>query len=115
MTKKTKISVLIIVIYFLSLFVFEFFIGAGRGMKILQEAEEKGVLGIFTPMITFIEAGMIHFICVSIIAIFCRYNLSINKTYKHITYIFPLLTFIFSIPVGLLAVYLANYLNLFGL
>lgn len=115
MTKKTKISILIITIYFVTFFLFEFFIGTARAIESVEKSIELGMASILTPMVTFVEAGIWHFICVLIVTMVCKYMKNIDKSYKHIVYSFPIITFIFSIPMGFLTTYLANILNCFGL
>lgn len=115
MTRKTKISIMIITIYFISFFLFELFIGSARGLENIKEAEELGMLSIFTPMVTFAEAGIWHFMCVLVVAIVCRFIKQIDKSHKHIIYFLPMITFIFSIPVGLMATYFAKFFGWFGL
>lgn len=115
MTRKTKISILIITIYFMTFFLFELFIGSARAIESIEKSIELGMASILTPMVTFVEAGILHFICVLIVAIVCRCMKKIDKSYKHIVYSFPIITFIFSIPMGLMTTYLANVLNWFEL
>jgi len=73
------------------------------------------MFNVLAPLVTPIEAGIWHFICVSIVAIICKFIKPIDKSYKNIIYAFPIITFIFSIPMGLLTTYLANIFNWFGL
>ena len=115
MTRKNKNIFLIITIYFLSFILFELFIGAARALENAKISEELGMLSIFTPFETLIEAGICHFIFVSVIALMCKFIKKIDKAYKHIIYFFPLITFIFAIPIGLMVTYTSNYLNWFGL
>lgn len=72
MTRKTKISILIITIYFMTFFLFELFIGSARAIESIEKSIELGMASILTPMVTFVEAGIWHFICVLIVAIVCR-------------------------------------------
>ena len=115
MNKKTKISILIITIYFISFFLFELFIGTARTLEYVEECVEQDMFNVLAPLVTSIEAGIWHFICVSIVAIICKFIQQINKSYKNIIYAFPIITFIFSIPMGILTTYLSNILNWFGL
>lgn len=115
MNKKTKISILIITIYFISFFLFELFIGTARILEYAEECVEKDIFNVLAPLVTPIEAGIWYFICVSIVAIICKFIKQIDKSYKYIIYSFPLITFIFSIPVGLLATYFATFFGWFGL
>lgn len=115
MTRKTKISLLIITIYFIAFFLFELFIGTARTLEYMEECVELERFNVLAPLVTHIEAGIWYFICVSMVAIVCRFIKRIDKSYKHIVYSFPIITFIFSIPMGLMTTYLANILNWFGL
>lgn len=115
MTRKTKITILIITIYFVTFFLFELFIGSARVLEYLEKCMELERFNVLAPLVTLIEAGIWHFICVLIVAMVCKYMKKIDKSYKHIVYSFPIITFIFSIPMGFLTTYLANILNWFGL
>ena len=115
MNKKTKISILIITIYFISFFLFELFIGTARTLEYVEECVEQDMFNVLAPLVTPIEAGIWYFICVSIVAIICKFIKQIDKSYKYIIYSFPLITFIFSIPVGILATYFATFFGWFGL
>lgn len=112
MKRKTKISILIIIIYFISFFLFEFLIGSARVLENAKRSEELGMLSIFTPLETLIEAGIWHFICALIVAIVCRFIKQIDKSYKHIIYALPMITFIFSIPIGLMTTYFAKFFRM---
>lgn len=115
MTRKTKISILIITIYFISFFLFELFIGTARTLGYVEECVEQDMFNVLAPLVTHIEAGIWYFICVSIVAIVCKFIKQIDKTYKHIIYFFPVVTFIFSIPVGLMTLYISSFFGWFGI
>ena len=91
MTRKTKISILIITIYLISLFLFELFIGTARTLEYVEECVEQDMFNVLAPLVTPIEAGILHFICVSIVAIICKFIKPIDKSYKNIIYAFPIL------------------------
>lgn len=115
MTRKTKITILIILIYFVTFFLFELFIGSARVLEYLEECMNLDRFNVLAPLVTIIEAGIWYFICLLIVAMVCKCIKKIDKSYKHIVYSFPIITFIFSIPMGLLTTYLANVFNWFGL
>ncbi len=115
MTRKTKISILIITIYLISLFLFELFIGTARTLEYVEECVEQDMFNVLAPLVTPIEAGIWHFICVSIVAIICKFIKPIDKSYKNIIYAFPIITFIFSIPVGLMTLYISSFFGWFGI
>ena len=115
MTRKTKISILIITTYFISFFLFELFIGTARTLEYLEECVEQDMFNVLAPLVTHIEAGIWHFICVSIVAIICKFIKQIDKSYKNIIYAFPIITFIFSIPVGLMTLYISSFFGWFGI
>ena len=115
MSKKTKNKILIILIYFISLFIFEVIIGVGGFEKTIQYCAEKGnsnPLMVYAPMI---EAGVYHFIFVSIIAIACIFYKKLDKSYKIIIYFFPMFTFYLSFPMWLLAAMFCRVFGLYGL
>ena len=65
MTRKTKISLLIITIYFIAFFLFELFIGTARTLEYMEECVELERFNVLAPLVTHIEAGIWYFICVS--------------------------------------------------
>ena len=114
MSQKTKKILLMIVIYAISLFLFELIIGNGNFEKVEHECIEKGYYTPFPYFTSFIEAGIYHFIVVTIIAIICKFNKKIGITYKKVIYIFPFLTFIFSLPMMIPTTLFARAFHLYG-
>lgn len=114
MSKKTRNIILIILIYFISLFIFELIIGVGEFEKTMQYCNEKGnsnPLIVFTPCI---EAGVYHFIFVAIIAIVCIFYKKLGKSYKKIIYFFPMFTFFLSFPMWMLTTMFCRVFGLYG-
>ena len=111
MSKQTKNKILIILFYLISLFLFEFIIGDCNFEKNAQECVSNGdsVFALFAP---YGEAGFYHFIFISCIAIYVKFSKKIDIAYKHIIYWFPLITFIFSLPMGLLAAIFENFIKM---
>ena len=107
MSRENKIKILLIISYFLSLFLFELVyitLNFEREIKTMVEMNYYFPLSIITPVI---QAGIYHFVIVTILAIIIKFSSKIRKEYKKIIYSFPLLTFIFTIPmffpVGIIA------------
>lgn len=112
MLKKDKNKILIIVLYFLSLLIFELIIGIilfdGDTKKVVE-----GYYDFFDIIASSIKAGIYHFIFISCIAIYVKFSKKIDIEYKHIIYWFPLCTFIFSLPISCLASTIVRiYLNI---
>ena len=110
MSKKTKNKLLIIILYIISLFLFEFFIGQCNFKKAEQECFENGYFFtyIFGP---YIGAGVYHFIFISFIAICVALNKKIDTQYKHIVYWLPIATYTFSFPMGMVCMIIYNFFN----
>lgn len=115
MTKKTKNIILIILIYIISLFIFELIIGVGGFEKTIQYCEENGNANPLIVYVSMTEAGVYHFIVVSIIAIACMFYKKLDKNYKTVIYLFPMFTFFFSFPMWMLAVMFCRVFRLYGL
>ncbi len=102
MLKKDKSKILIIVLYFLSLLIFELIIGIilfdGDTIKVVE-----GYYDFFDVIASSIKAGIYHFIFISCLAIYVKFSKKIDIEYKHIIYWFPLCTFLFSLPISCLA------------
>ena len=115
MSKKSKNKILIIFIYFISFFIFELIIGVGGIEKTLQYCAETGNV---TPLIIYVpivEAGVYHFIFVSIIAIACVFYKKLDRSYKTIIYFFPMFTFFFSYTMWILTTMFCKVFGLYGL
>ncbi len=84
MTRKTKISILIITIYLISLFLFELFIGTARILEYMEECVKQDMFNVLAPLVTTIEAGIWHFICVSIVAIICKFIKQIGSSLNRV-------------------------------
>ena len=112
MSKKTKNKVLIVLFYFVSLFLFQMFFGVVNFNKNAQDciADGDSVFALFTP---FVKAGIYHFVTMVILAIYARLTKKIDVEYKSILYLLPVITFIFSLPVGMLAAVTGNILGMF--
>lgn len=113
MLKKDKNKIFIIVLYFLSLLIFELIIGIvlfdGDTRKVVE-----GYYDFFAIISPSIKAGIYHFIFISCIAIYVKFSKKIDIEYKHIIYWLPLCTFIFALPISCLASTLVRiYLNIF--
>ena len=112
MSKETKIKIVIVIGYFISLFLFELvnnILNYNKYMEFVESIDVHVLAVIFIPSI---EAGICHFICVSIMAIIGKFFLKISKEYKKIIYFFPVLTFIFTIPMSLPVMYVHNVIGL---
>ena len=111
MSTQTKNKILIILFYLISLFLFEFIIGDCNFEKNAQECVSNGD-SVFALFALYGEAGFYHFIFISCIAIYVKFSKKIDIAYKHIIYWFPLITFIFSLPMGLLAAIFGNFIKM---
>lgn len=111
MPKKTKNKMLIVFFYFLSLLIFELVIGIGNFDKNAAACVKDGnnFFALFAP---FAEAGIYHFVVVSFFAIYTVFSKKIDSKYKEIIYWFPALTYIFSLPMGLVAAIVARFLHI---
>ncbi len=113
MLKKDKNKILIIVLYFLSLLIFELIIWIILFDRDTRKVVE-GYYDFFDIIASSIKAGIYHFIFISCIAIYVKFSKKIDIEYKHIIYWFPLCTFIFSLPISCLANTIVRiYLNIY--
>lgn len=110
MSKKIKNKICIIFLYFISLFLFEFFIGQCNFEKNAQECIENGY-NFFSLFFPYFLAGFWHFVFVSCVALYVGFNKKIDNEYKHIIYLFLFFTYIFSLPMGYLAIIFDNMLR----
>ncbi len=95
MSKIEKNKWLIIVLYFLSLMVFELITVSCRfDIRMVTE----GYYNFFSLIGAYFEGGIYHFLFVSCLALYAKYSKNIKKEYKNIFYWFPLCTFIFTWP-----------------
>lgn len=111
MSKQTKNKILIILFYLISLFLFEFIIGDCNFEKNAEKCVTDGAnfFALFAP---YVEVGFYHFIFISCIVIYVKFSKKIDIEYKHIIYWFPLITFIFSLPMGLLSAIFGNFIKM---
>ena len=111
--KNIEYNVYMILLYLISLIIFEFIFGVlhlGADTQPYYIRSRGEMIGlVFIP---YIYAGIIHFIFVSVIAIFFAFSKKIKKENKYVTYFFPFLTFYLSIPIGVLTVYIAELFNI---
>lgn len=114
MSKKTRNIIIIVLCYFVSLFLFELIIGDGNFMKIAEDCDQKGANTPFPYMTSYVIAGINHFVLVSFIAIKFIFVKNINSAYKKIIYSFPIITFIFSLPMSFLSTLFAKVFHLYG-
>ena len=114
MSKKTINIIVIVLCYFISLFLFELLIGDGNFMKIAEDCDKKGFNTPFPYMTSYIIAGINHFVVVSFIAIIFIFVKNINSAYKKIIYSFPIITFVFYLPMSFLSTLFAKAFHLYG-
>ena len=109
MSKKNRNIILIILGFLLSLFLFQLIIGCYLRETFYDSNDDMFVVA-FSPII---NAGIYHFIFISVMAILVRFT-KIDKTYKKILAYLPVYTVVLSLPMSALAVGFANYFHLFG-
>ena len=110
MFKTTKVKILIVIAYFISLFFFELInnlLNFNKYMELMQNLDIHILSIILIPCI---EAGIFHFICMLVIIIIASFFIKINIEYKKIIYLFPLLTLIFTLPMSILVMYVYSLL-----
>ncbi len=111
MCTKIRNKILLIFSYFSSLLIFELILGIGNFDNNIQNCKAKNfnVLAILVP---FVEAGICHFIFISCITIWIKYNKKISIDNKHLIYWFPVCTFLFTLPMIIPTVIVARFLNI---
>ena len=114
MSKKTKNIILMIIIYIISLFLFELIIGVGNFSKVEEICVRNGYNTPFPYFISFVFAGIYHFIFVTAVAIISLFFKRIDKAYKTTLFIFPFFTYLFSLPMMIPACYFATAFHLYG-
>lgn len=100
--------------YMITLFLFELIIGVGNFLEIEKDCVEKGYYTPFPYFTSFIMAGIYHFILVLFIAVISIFIKKLDKVYKIILCIFPLITFIFSLPMMIPTTIFARLFHLYG-
>ncbi|MEG1008753.1 MAG: hypothetical protein RSF67_02860 [Clostridia bacterium] len=108
MSKKICKIIILIIFYIISLILFELVIGIGNFDKNAIESAKLGIDNPFVVFTPFAEAGICHFICVSIIAIYVKFNKNINSTIKNTIFCFPLFTFILTFPMMFPTIWIAR-------
>lgn len=113
MSKKTKIIILIILSFLLTLFLFELIIGCGSMKSTMDYSIKHGgnMFAIYAPIV---EAGIYHFIFIIIIAFIAHFK-NIDSTYKKILKYLPVYTIVLTLPMSLPAMLLASIFHLYGL
>ena len=94
--------------------VFEIILGATRIKYFLIRIMETNI-EIVNPLVILapsVYAGVCYFICVSIWALYIRFIKKDYKDYKKLIYLFPIVTIIFTLPMGILATWICS---LFGI
>ncbi len=114
--KKNVIKLIkILSIYLLSLLIFVI-IANTRGDEFIQyivntsepqsyDTDTINPLWCFGPIV---HAGVIHFILGVILAIYAKVSKEFDNLTKSIIYIFPILTFFLTIPIGVLILYIVS-------
>lgn len=97
MTKTERNKILIVVLYFLSFLIFDLISEIIMFNGNLREMI-GGNYNFFKLLAFYAKAGVYHFIFVSCIAIYTKFNKKINVEYKNIIRWFPLCTFILALP-----------------
>lgn len=99
MTKKDKNEILIVFLYFLSFLIFDLVIVIWEFDGNVQEIV-GGNCDVFTLLASFADAGVYHFIFITIIAVCVKISKKIDIEYKNIIRYFPLCTFILALPMS---------------
>lgn len=113
MSKKTKIIILIILSFLLTLFLFELIVGCGSMKSTVNYAAKHGgnMFAIYAPIA---KAGMYHFIFIIIIAFIAHFK-NIDNTYKKILKYLPVYTILLTLPMSMPAMFFASFFHLYGL
>lgn len=115
MNKKTKKIIVIISLFLLSLFLFDLVVGCGSLDGSMEYAIENNTSGSqFMPIGVFLLAGIIHCMFVILVAIILHFT-KIDKTYKKIVAYSSVYSIVLSLPMGVLSMYFAHFLNIFNL
>lgn len=100
MSSKVKKIFLILLAYLISLIVFELFFALIKYQGEIINLAHRGLEVPLNTIVTVFKAGIFHFVCVLILAIYIKTNKKVSETVKNVIYIFPFLTILLTIPVA---------------
>lgn len=115
MNKKTRNIIVIISLFLLSLFLFDLVVGCGSLDSSMKYAIENNTSGSqFIPIGLFLLAGIIHCMFVILVAIIFHFT-KVDRTYKKIIAYSSVYSIVLSLPMGVLSMFFAHFLNLYNL
>lgn len=114
MSNQTKTTILIILGFLLSLFLFELIIGCGDLQNTVNYASNEGYGGPFIVFTSFVLSGIYHALFIGVIAIILRFT-NVNRTYKKIVAYLPVYSIVLTLPMMLVACEVAGFFHLYGL